>query len=90
MYIMYMQRTQIYLDDTLRKDLIALAKREDTSMAKVARDILEEGVIKRKNVDTSGMQVMRNLFNLKLKGGPDDLAVNLDHYLYGGSKKKVK
>jgi len=88
MYIIVMQRTQMYLDDKLRKDLIALAKREDTSMAKIARDILKEGVKRKKKIDTSGIAVMENLMNLNLKGGPKDLSKNIDHYLYGGPKKK--
>ncbi len=78
----------MYLDDKLRKDLIALAKREDTSMAKIARDILKEGVKRKKKIDTSGIAVMENLMNLNLKGGPKDLSKNIDHYLYGGPKKK--
>ncbi|HVF69799.1 MAG TPA: hypothetical protein VNA13_04535 [Xanthomonadales bacterium] len=83
-----MQRTQMYLDESLRRDLISLAKREKKSMAELARDILKEGVKKKKNVDTSGMAVMLSLLEIKAKGGPRDLAKNLDHYLYGGPKKK--
>ena len=78
----------MYLDDKLRKDLIALAKQEKKSMAQVARDILKEGVEKKKNIDTSGMEVMIALSKLNLKGGPKDLSKNIDHYLYGGPKKK--
>ncbi len=83
-----MQRTQMYLDDKLRRDLNALAKKEKKSMAQVARDILKEGVEKKKNIDTSGMQVMIALSKMRLKGGPRDLSKNIDHYLYGGPKKK--
>ncbi|MBA3724537.1 MAG: ribbon-helix-helix protein, CopG family [Candidatus Levybacteria bacterium] len=84
-----MQRTQMYLDEKLRKDLKALAKREDKSMAEVARDILQEGVEKkRSSVDNSGIKIMLSLLDIKAKGGPKDLAVNHDHYLYGGPKKK--
>ena len=78
----------MYLDDGLRKDLIALAKQEKKSMAEVARDILKAGVEKKKKIDTSGMQVMIALSKLNLEGGPKDLSKNIDHYLYGGPKKK--
>lgn len=78
----------MYLDQSLRQDLITLAKKEKKSMAEVARDILKEGVEKKKTVDTSGMQTMLNLLNMKAKGGPSDLSKNIDHYIYGGPKKK--
>lgn len=78
----------MYLDQSLRRDLIALAKKENKSMAEIARDILKEGVKKKKNVDTSGIEVMIALSKLRFKGGPKDLSKNIDHYLYGGPKKK--
>lgn len=78
----------MYLDQSLRRDLIALAKREKKSMAEVARVILKEGVERKKKIDTSGISVMEKLMNLNLKGGPRDLSKNIDHYLYGGPKKK--
>lgn len=82
-----MIRTQIYLDEEIHKDLSYLARREKESMAKVARDILKEGIQNRKQLDKSGKQVLRRLLNMRLRGGPTDLSKNLDHYLYGGSKK---
>ena len=89
MYIVSMQRTQMYLDEKLRKDLIALAKREDKSMAQVARDILKEGVKKKKNGDKSGIDTLIAISKMRLKGGDDPyLSSNIDHYLYGAPKKK--
>lgn len=82
-----MIRTQIYLDKDIHKDLTVLARQEKESMAKVARDILKEGIQKRKKLDKSGKEVLRKLLSLKIKGGPTDLSTNLDYYLYGGPKK---
>lgn len=82
-----MIRTQIYLDDAIHKDLTLLAKQEKESMAKIARDILKEGVAKRKGLDTSGKEVLKRLLSIQATGGPADLSGNLDHYLYGGQKK---
>lgn len=82
-----MIRTQIYLDKDIHRDLIVLARHQKESMAKVARDILKEGIQKRKKLDKSGKEVLRKLLSLKIKGGLTDLSTNLDHYLYGGSKK---
>lgn len=77
-----MIRTQIYLDKDIHEDLTALAKKERESMAKIARDILKEGLQKRKSLDKSGKKVLKKLIGIKAKGGPSDLSENLDHYLY--------
>ena len=82
-----MIRTQIYLDRDLHKDLSVLAKQERESMAKVARDILKEGIQKRKRLDKSGKGVLKKLLAIQAIGGPFDLSKNLDHYLYGAHKK---
>lgn len=86
MYTQYMIRTQIYLDEEVHRDLTVLAKEEQESMAKLARDILKEGVYKRKGLDKSGKGVLKSLLSIKATGGPEDLSKNLDHYLYGDSK----
>lgn len=83
-----MIRTQMYLDDKLYKALKQLAKKKKKSMAEVTRELLEEAVEKKTTTDTSGIKVLQRLIDLKLTGGPNDLAKNHDHYLYGGPKKK--
>lgn len=82
-----MIRTQIYLDEDTHKDLFRLARQEKGSMAKVAREILREGISKRKSLDTSGKEVLKKLLAIGATGGPSDLSQNLDHYLYGSPKK---
>ena len=82
-----MIRTQIYLDEDIHKDLYVLAKQERESMAKVARDILKEGIQKRKGLDKSGKGVLKRLLAIQATGGPTDLSASLDHYLYGRPKK---
>lgn len=82
-----MIRTQIYLDEDVHKDLHILAKQQKESMAKIARDILKEGIQKKRRLDTSGKGVLKKLLAMKISGGPADLSENLDHYLYGGFKK---
>ena len=56
-------------------------------MAKIARDILKEGVAKRKSLDKSGKEVLKRLLSIQACGGPTDLSENLDHYLYGDTEK---
>lgn len=82
-----MIRTQIYLDEQLRKDLTLIARQEKESMAEVARNILKEGIKRRKKTDMSGKAILRDLLIIKAKGGPKDLSKNIDYYLYGSQKK---
>lgn len=87
MYTHLMIRTQIYLDEDIHKDLTTLAKQAKEPMAKIARELLKDGIQKRKMLDRSGKEVLRKLLAVKAKGGPSDLSDNLDHYLYGRPKK---
>jgi len=83
-----MIRTQFYLENQIHKDLQLLAKIEQKSMAEVTRDILEEGIKKRKQLDISGKKTLLAL--TKIGGRSDDpyLSENVDHYLYGAPKKR--
>lgn len=84
-----MIRTQMYLQEDLHRDLQILAKKEKKSMAELARKILEEGVEKKKDMDTSGISVLQKLIDMKVTGGDDsNLSANIDYYLYGAPKKK--
>ena len=77
----------MYLEEQIHKDLTVLAKQEKKSMADVTREILKEGIKKRKATETSGKQVLQKLLNMRVTGGPPDLSLNHDSYLYGGKKK---
>lgn len=83
-----MIRTQIYLPEKQYKELIQIAKRENTSMAQVIRLYIKTGLRKEETVDKSGREVMLSLIGIAKGKGPKDLSTNLDHYLYGGPKKK--
>ena len=66
-----MIRTQVYLDDQIHKDLIRLAQQENKSMAEVTRDILKEGITKKKTIDTSGKTTLQKLFAIQAIDGDD-------------------
>jgi len=83
-----MIRTQIYLPNEMHSQLQQIAQAKSTSMAQITRKFIEKGLKTSKDIDTSGKTVMRKLLNMNIKGGPKDLSTNLDHYLYGGPKKK--
>jgi hypothetical protein len=86
-----MIRTQMYLEDQTHRDLIRLAEQENRSMAEVMRDILKEGLQKRKTIDRSGKKALLKLLEISVEAGGDDPYVsdNHDHYLYGSPKKRI-
>lgn len=88
MYTSIMIRTQIYIPEDIHSQLLQLAKTRSTSMAEITRDFIEKGLKTSRDIDTSGKTVMRKLLNMHIRGGPRDLSTNLDHYLYGGPKKR--
>lgn len=79
-YIRCMLRTQLYLPEDLRQEINAVARQEKKPAAEIMRDLLLEG-IKNRHQQTAGAAMAR-LASLKVKGGPSDLSVNLDKYLY--------
>jgi hypothetical protein len=83
-----MIRTQVYLEDQIHKDLIHLAQQENKSMAEVTRDILKEGIAKRKTTDTSGRKALLALAKIGATTDDPYLSENIDHYLYGGPKRR--
>ncbi|MGB9706841.1 MAG: CopG family transcriptional regulator [Microgenomates group bacterium] len=79
-----MLRTQIYLPEDFHSQLGELAVKLNVSMAEVIRMILKNGLKKKEEFLSPGNDLWK-LANLKIKGGPRDLAKNLDRYLYGKS-----
>jgi metal-responsive CopG/Arc/MetJ family transcriptional regulator len=85
-----MIRTQMYLDEDIYTDLARVAEQENKSRAEIARDILKEGLAKRKSIDKSGKAVLLAIADLRLAGGADPyLSGNVDHYLYGAPKNEL-
>jgi len=79
-YTTYMERVTIYLPKQIRPQIKLLAQRVHQPQAVVIRDLLERGL---QNTPTDTGDSLLSLANLGLKGGPPDLATNLDDYLYG-------
>ena len=87
-----MIRMNMLLEEKLYKDLQYLTAQEGkrVSMAKVIRDLLSEGIEKKKSIDMSGKKVMEKLFEMNITGGDDPyLSENIDHYLYGAPKRRT-
>lgn len=83
-----MIRTQIYLPEEQHKAVTQIAKQRQQPMAEVIRLFIKQGLQQEKTIDKSGMQVMKRIAAMKLKGGPVDLSENHDYYLYGGGVSK--
>jgi hypothetical protein len=75
-----MLRTQLYLPEDLRQEINTVARQEKKPAAEIMRELMLEG-IKNRHRPTVGAAMSR-LASLKVKGGPPDLSVNLDKYLY--------
>lgn len=89
MYNVYhMLRTQIYLPEDLTRDLKFMAQKEDKPTAQIIRDLLKEGLRKRKGGKSAG-ETLLELANLGVKG-PGDLSTNLFDYLYGKKSDYAK
>ena len=80
----------MYLDEDIYTDLARVAEQENKSRAEITRDILKEGLAKRKSIDQSGKAVLLAIADLRLGGGADPyLSENIDHYLYDAPKNKL-
>ena len=82
-----MIRTQVYLPDPLYKDIKLRAKLANKPAAALIREYIGKGIAEQQKADTSQAdEGLMTLANLGIRGGPSDLASNLDNYLYGDGK----
>lgn len=84
-----MIRTQIYIPEQEHKELLQVARQKKQPMAAVVRLFIKRGLTEEKTIDRSGKGVVKKLLAIEAGGGPRDLSTNLDHYLYGGPKKRA-
>ena len=100
--IVYMLiRTQLMLDDQLKRDLLMLAEIKNQSMSQLVRTYVVDRVRKEKRTlrrrkTMSGGEALLKMAEAAEKidkkygfSGPTDWSVNHDHYLYGAPKKQV-
>lgn len=76
-----MIRTQIYIPEQMHAQLTRLAEKRNKALAEVIREFLGKE-LQQTPEENMGKQAMWRLVNLNLRGGPKDLAQNLDKYLY--------
>lgn len=84
-YIRHMIRTQVYLPKDLYQEIKIVATKEKKASAQVIRDMLEEGVDKKRKGRKTAGQALLELAEMAKKNnwrGPKDLSTNIDKYLY--------
>jgi len=81
-----MVRKQIYLTETLEREIDHQSKRENKTQAQVVRELLEEGLQKRERKMPAGEFLLRMASHAGK--GPKDLSTNSDRYLYGDKSPK--
>ncbi|MBI4067709.1 hypothetical protein HY407_04980 [Candidatus Gottesmanbacteria bacterium] len=93
-------RTQIMLDDQIKRDLEYLSEVKNQSMSSLVRKFVAEKVkIEKKRVKrVKKMDPVKALLGLAKRAeeidkkygfsGPTDWSINHDHYLYGSPKRK--
>ena len=82
LYIRHMIRTQVYLPKPLYQNIDLVAKKEKKTKAAVIRELLDEGVSKKRgNAGKVLLEVAALAKKYKWKG-PRDLSTNHDKYLY--------
>ncbi|MGH8897431.1 MAG: ribbon-helix-helix protein, CopG family [Egibacteraceae bacterium] len=82
-----MIRKQLYIDEDLERVLKALAARTGRPEAEHVRAALRSYIDQQVTAPRSGHDPLLDLIGLVDDSeGPDDVAVNHDHYLYGGPK----
>lgn len=77
-----MLRTQVYLPEELDQDLKLLAKKEEKAVAELIRELLREGLARKKRKRKNAGDTLLDIAKLAGKG-PRDLSTNLFDYLYG-------
>ena len=77
-----MQRTTISLDETLYKKAKVEALNRRVPFAKVVNEALADHLGEESKNKITGNEFMNRLAKYHFKGGPKDLAQNLDKYLW--------
>ena len=95
-----LQRTQLMLDDELKRDLVMLAEYKNQSISQLVRTFVADRVKKEKKTIKKSKKINAVETLLKFAKetekiakkygdiGPTDWSINHDHYLYGAPKVK--
>ncbi len=76
-----MRRKQIYLTDTLEREINILSRKQERPKSEVIRELLEIG-LKKKETKEAPSEILLKIA-AKAAPGPGDLSTNFKRYLYG-------
>lgn len=80
---MYMKRTQIYLPESLEREIAFIAKKEGKPKAQVIREHLEANIAStRVGKAKNAGEALLELATHAVKSGDPHLSQNIDKYLY--------
>jgi hypothetical protein len=82
-----MRRKQLYLDEETERALKRAAARTGRSEASIVREALRRFVVMEATTQTED-PLERLIGLVRDPTGPDDVAENHDHYLYGAPKQR--
>lgn len=77
-----MIRTQVYLPDDLYKDMLLVSKMFNIKTSDLFRAGLKKEIKNKLSKKKRTPFPLTNMIGKGGKGGPSDLAINLDYYLY--------
>lgn len=78
-----MIRTQVYIPDDIYRDLTLLAKFQKKNISQLIREGAREVLRKDAQTQRKNTKAWGKYFFGAGKGGPKNLATNIDRYLYG-------
>lgn len=81
-----MRRKQLYIEEETERALKRLAARSGRSEAACVREALREFLQKQTMTDEDPLERLIGL--VSDRSGPDDVAENHDHYLYGAPRRR--
>lgn len=76
-----MIRTQVYLPEEFRQELVIMAQKANVSMAELIRKFVAEGITYQRRKGTSGRILVEIAYGA-VKGLPKNISVEHDQYLY--------
>ena len=77
-----MIRTQVYIPDDLYKDMLLVSNTYKIKTSDLFREGLKTVIKKKLAVKKNKPYPLSNMIGAGGHGGPTDLAINLDYYLY--------
>lgn len=77
-----MIRTQVLLDNQIKKELLSYAQLYKKSISQITRESLRSFLVKSKKKRQIGLGGLQKLLEIRAIGGPKNLSEKIDEFLY--------